>query len=61
MIKFCFSLQRYSPTGDYYVVPLVSNMQRAIDQIQRAIKFKVIRAAVVGEKSFPLPESGGTP
>jgi len=59
MIKFVFNCKGTLLPGDYYVVPCVSNMQRAIDQIQRAIKFKVIRAAVVGEKSFPLPEVRG--
>ena len=58
-LAFRFKVESNPLPGEYYILPCISNMQRAIDQIQRALRIKVSHAAPTGKKSFPLSEVRG--
>ena len=58
-LTFRFKVESHPLPGEYYLLPCISNLQQAIDQIQRAIRINVSHAALNGKKSFPLSEVRG--
>lgn len=43
--------------GEHYIRPSISDMQKSLDQIERALLFKVLRNSHEKEKSYPLEET----
>lgn len=43
--------------GDHYIRPSISDMQKSLDQIERALLFKVLKNSYENEKSYPLDET----
>jgi lipopolysaccharide transport system ATP-binding protein len=43
--------------GEHYIRPSISDMQKSLDQIERAMKFKILRNSGKDEKSYPLEEA----
>lgn len=59
LITFKLEVDTNLLPGKHFVLPALSNMSRAIDQIQRAIELNVVHQGFDSNPSFPLEEVRG--